>query len=245
MATTTAREAGARVTILEIYALHVLPRNGEWDLAREVITAPDTLNDDQRRLFLQTLESLHKEKLLEVDPKANRKRDIGRPEEDQEQTTHRLVNGSSVGADGVPRVKGEATQKTTSRRLDHRPEPSLDSPTRSTTALSNGVSAGPRGREKRASQRGRLQKSAKGPTPVSGVYQRSLGIVGLFQKYVLMFTETMRTNPLILLRTVLFLIGILFTLGRGEFRDRLKRITATGWDKVRGTIGMGVKVSYV
>ena len=50
---------------------------------------------------------------------------------------------------------------------------------------------------------------------------------------------------MLLLRFVLFLVGLVLALSRRDVKDRLGRITGSGWEKIRGTVGMGVKVSYI
>jgi len=57
----TPRDLAARVKILELYTLHVLPRNGEWDYAREFINMSAVLDDERREAFLQALDSLKEE----------------------------------------------------------------------------------------------------------------------------------------------------------------------------------------
>lgn len=53
------------------------------------------------------------------------------------------------------------------------------------------------------------------------------------------------TTPMVLLRTLLFVIALLFMVGRRASRERISRILATVWNKVKATAGMGVKVSYI
>ena len=43
----------------------------------------------------------------------------------------------------------------------------------------------------------------------------------------------------------LFLLALLFALGRRDVRDRVRRIANDSWDSLRRTVGMGVKVSYI
>ncbi|KAF5683665.1 peroxin 26 [Fusarium circinatum] len=59
--TNTPRDLNARVKILELYTLHVLLRNNEWDYAREFISVSSVLDEERREAFLQALQSLHDE----------------------------------------------------------------------------------------------------------------------------------------------------------------------------------------
>lgn len=57
--------------------------------------------------------------------------------------------------------------------------------------------------------------------------------------------QTVSGNPMSLVRTLLFLIGILMAMSRQDVRDRVRRVTDGAWQKVKATVGMGVKVSYI
>ncbi|CAK7208279.1 hypothetical protein SBRCBS47491_000038 [Sporothrix bragantina] len=59
--TDTPRDLNSRVKILELYTLHVLRRNDEWDYAREFITASPILDEERREAFLLALQSLQDE----------------------------------------------------------------------------------------------------------------------------------------------------------------------------------------
>jgi hypothetical protein len=48
-----------------------------------------------------------------------------------------------------------------------------------------------------------------------------------------------------LMRMVIFLAALIVAFSRRDVRDRVGRLTGTGWDKIKGTVGMGVKVSYI
>jgi hypothetical protein len=43
----------------------------------------------------------------------------------------------------------------------------------------------------------------------------------------------------------MFIFAFILLASRRDMRVRLRRALAEGWDKVRRTVGMGVKVSYV
>ncbi|CAK7267250.1 hypothetical protein SEPCBS57363_002497 [Sporothrix epigloea] len=58
----TPRDLNSRVKILELYTLHVLTRNDEWDYARDFITSSPILDEERREAFLLALQSLHDER---------------------------------------------------------------------------------------------------------------------------------------------------------------------------------------
>ncbi|KAK3996077.1 hypothetical protein QBC44DRAFT_6497 [Cladorrhinum sp. PSN332] len=57
----TPHDLNSRVKILELYTLHVLLHNNEWDYAREFITVSPILDEERREAFLQALQSLQDE----------------------------------------------------------------------------------------------------------------------------------------------------------------------------------------
>lgn len=52
-------------------------------------------------------------------------------------------------------------------------------------------------------------------------------------------------SPLALLQTLLFLVAFALALGRRDLRERALRVLRGAGEKVRRTLGMGVKVSYI
>ncbi|KAL8690790.1 MAG: hypothetical protein Q9218_003839 [Villophora microphyllina] len=61
----TPHALASRLKILELYILHVLPANSQWDYARDFIQINDTLDHERKELFLQALEALEADKLQE------------------------------------------------------------------------------------------------------------------------------------------------------------------------------------
>lgn len=79
----------------------------------------------------------------------------------------------------------------------------------------------------------------------NGVIHRSMAFVTAFQNLISNMAQSMSRNPLALLRFILFLLGLLVALSRRDVKDRIRRITTGVWDKMKRTVGMGVKVSYI
>ena len=77
--TDSPRDLNARIKILELYTLHVLPRNEEWDYAREFIGISQILDDENRDAFFHTLQSLQDE----VTESARREADMRRQQDEQ------------------------------------------------------------------------------------------------------------------------------------------------------------------
>ena len=56
---------------------------------------------------------------------------------------------------------------------------------------------------------------------------------------------SMTANPTALFRLLLFILAFVIAFSRKEIRDRARQILGKSWEKVRGTVGMGTKVSYI
>ena len=55
----------------------------------------------------------------------------------------------------------------------------------------------------------------------------------------------MTKNPTVLFRMMVFVLALIVAFSRREIRERARRVVGSGWEKIRGTVGMGVKVSYI
>lgn len=89
----------------------------------------------------------------------------------------------------------------------------------------------------------RSAKSSLGKPP--GFYERASGMMRALQISLLNMGQSMTANPIVLIRTLLFIFAFALAFGRRDLRERVKRIMANSWEKVRRTVGMGVKVSYI
>jgi hypothetical protein len=56
---------------------------------------------------------------------------------------------------------------------------------------------------------------------------------------------TLWKNPTSMLRFLLFVLAFVMAFSQKQVRERARRITNQSWEKVRATIGMGTKVSYI
>ena len=81
--------------------------------------------------------------------------------------------------------------------------------------------------------------------PQSTILKRTVAMFSTIQKLLANMTIHLSRNPAVLFRFVLFLVALIVAFGRRDLRQRLRRITGSGWDKVKNTVGMGVKVSYI
>ena len=234
----TPRDLNARVKILELYTLHVLLRNNEWDYAREFISMSSVLDDERREAFLQALQSLQEEQqeaTRREDEEKRRqedqlRRDIeearrlrAENEEREKRLSEERRGAAQFGVDevdyGIDRAPPSAAGSGRSRRSPHRP--------------------GRSGPQSSASKKSR----AVAPAPSLGA--RAAMVLSNFQGIMEQMRVSLRSNPLLLIRLLAFVMGLLLVLGRQGVRERISRILGTSWNKVKATAGMGVKVSYI
>jgi hypothetical protein len=246
--TDTPRDLNARVKILELYTLHVLLRNNEWEYAREFITISSVLDEERREAFLQALQSLqdeqgeiekrereeqrYQEELLKKDIEDARRRreteekerERRRLEEEREKAKARASSENDYGVeDGPPSSSSNKARsvRAESEKGDSKRKKNVRSPTARSSAP--GV------------------RKAPPPTLIT----RAGNIISNLRKLLESMAASFKTNPMVLLRTLAFIIGIISVFARRDVRERIKRITGQGWLKVRQTAGMGVKVSYI
>jgi hypothetical protein len=219
--TETPRDLEKRTKLLELYTLHVLPRNDEWDYAREFITMSEVLDDDRKEAFLLALHSLKEEKEdAEAREEKLRQQQREQMEERRRETEAARLEQSRAEDE---RRKREEENRRQPRGSDERfRKPPQVSPT------------------------SRQQPPAKkNTTPPPGFYNRASTMFANVQNLISNTAHQMTANPMALFRTFLFLLAFTLAIGRRDLRERVMRILRNAWDKLRRTVGMGVKVSYI
>ncbi|KAF9737144.1 hypothetical protein PMIN06_001904 [Paraphaeosphaeria minitans] len=224
--TDTPRDLNTRLKLLELYTLHVLPRNDEWEYAREFISMSEVLDDERKEAFLLALHSLKEEK------EDAEKREERLRQQQQEQLEQR-------------RRETEARRLEQSRAEDERrkrEEENRRQPRGSDEAF-RGKGNAPRQTSSTSSRASRPAKKAVAPPP--GLYHRATGLLSSMQAMITNTAHSMTANPMAFFRTLLFLLAFALAFGRRDLRERIMRVLRNGLDKVRRTVGMGVKVSYI
>jgi flagellar biosynthesis GTPase FlhF len=227
------------VKIIELFTLHVLPRNDEWEYSTEFINLSEVLDEERKDLFLQTLEGLREEKergeMRAAELQRAKDEELERQLEEERREAKEAAaaaarpqpnghkrNTSEVDygieksrPHGSPKGKGS---KATDKTPNGKPRTSLSSS--SSKNVKKQDKAEPRGRQTRAV---------------------ATGLRNLIRHIV----QVVSGNPMSIVRTLLFVIGILMAMSRQGVRDRVRGITDGAWQKIKATAGMGVKVSYI
>ena len=239
--TDTPRDLNARVRIIELYTLHVLPRTGEWDYARDFIGMSEVLDEEIREDFLQTLRNLEDE-----DKRGQDQLEDALPQKNG-LTEQEPMPAEEARPDSTETVrqKSFAAHRRSDSAQDYgidKPHTPLDAPksqptiSKATSKLAKTIQ--PKGSHSSAN------KSAKKASNTS-IYKRGSAVLYALQQLIKNMTEQVSQNPMSLLRFVLFLMGLIAAFSRREVKDRLGRLTGAGWDKIKRTMSMGVKVSYI
>lgn len=234
----TPKALATRLRVLELYALHILPLNEEWDFAYSFIEMNDMLDEESKEAFMHALENLKEEKegtaLREQALKEQRERETqeqqrrdeadrvetARKEEEKRKAAEterqqRAANSSSANGTGKPlSTNGASTAK----------------PTSSQTPAS--------------ASRPKIPKKSSRPLPPAGnLYHRATSAFSNLQQMVLQASRGM--NTMAIMRLLMFIFAFLVIVARRDLRMKIRRVTGDGWDKIKRTIGMGVKVSYI
>lgn len=244
--TSTLRDLTLRIKLIELYSLHILPRNDEWTYAKEFINMSDVLDEERREALLQSLQSLqdekpndhnHEESLnREQDEKLERERlNVERRRlEEAQARDERLRNEQNViGHKRTESERDYGIDGPNSTPRSNQPSSYLSKPL--VKSVKDSQSKNPRPPSTTSSKRSK---------PV-GIYKRSVAIMNALQQLISNMTYSLSKNPRLLLRFVLFLMGLILALSRRDVKDKLGRVTGSGWEKIKRTVGMGVKVSYI
>ena len=220
--TDTPRDLNTRVKLLELYTLHVLPRNEEWDYAREFISMSEVLDDERKEAFLLALHSLKEEKEdAEAREEKLRQQQQEQMEQHRKETEARRLEQSRAEDERRKREEENRRQPRGSDERIRKPPPAPPSRT------------------------SRQQPAKKPAAPPPGFYKRASTLFSSVQALISNTAHQMTANPMALFRTFLFLLAFVLAIGRRDLRERIMRLIRNAWEKVRRTVGMGVKVSYI
>lgn len=231
----TPRDLNARVKILELYTLHVLLRNNEWDYAREFISMSSVLDEERREAFLQALQSLQEDQ-QEAD-----KWEREEKQRQEDQLRRDIEEARKLRAENEERERRRSEEER-ARQEGSEVDYGID---RTPSAAG---SSKPRRSPKQSSMSRPPQSSAakrgKAVAPPS-FGTRAVTVLSNIRGLIEQMSASLRSNPVFLIRTLAFILGVLLMFGRKSIREKISRVLGTGWGKIKATAGMGVKVSYI
>jgi hypothetical protein len=249
----TPRDLTSRIKIVELFTLHVLPRNEEWEYARSFISMSDILDDERREAFLQSLQELQDVKENDV-----REQQTALQQERDAQLQAELgeknrTEAETAGSQRRASEQGASTHRRTSSEVDYgieksRPNgnaaaaPKLQKPD-SRSGATNGAGHTQFSPPSETSRNRKIRQPSK--TQSAAYLSHAKNLFRALQNLVRNMASSIGANPTLLLKLLLSVLAIIMAFSRRDIRERARRILDKGWDKVRSTVGMGVKVSYI
>lgn len=232
--TSSPKELTTRLKILELYTLHVLPANEEWDYAQQFIEMNDVLDDEHREAFLHALATLKDEK-----------EGLSQRERELEELREREIEEQ--------RARDEEKRKDQERREEERKkvaEAERNRPRPPPAASSNGKPSAQKSSSQAPSSKPpppkpSSQKKARIQPNRATFVSRASSLVNNFQQMVLQASRNVAGSNMALARFLMFLIAFILLIARRDLRDKLRRAIENGFAKVKQTVGMGTKVSYI
>ena len=258
--TDTPKELSSRLKILELFTLHVLPRNEEWDYARSFISNSDILDDERREAFLQTLQELQDAR--DLDDRDEEMKFLRMREEEQEKQRKEEVTRKEKEAavlEGQTLQQNGSTHRRTSSEVDYGIEKSHPNGIQPTTGDGSKTQkfspskprlppSVPVGRTQfsppaETSKHRPVRKSTQSQS--NDLFKQARHLIRALQYLARNMAGAITRNPTALFRAMLFVLAVLMAFSRREIRERARRIVGNGWEKTRQTFGMGVKISYI
>lgn len=228
----TPRDLNARVKILELYTLHVLVRNDEWDYAREFITHSAVLDEERREAFFQALQSLRDEQLLAE------KREQEERQRQEDAIRRDIEEARRLRAENEERERKRLEEERARRQAASEVDYGIE------RTLSKAGSSG-RGKQTPKAARTAPTRRSKAVAAPPSFTARATMVLTNIKALIDQLATNFQTNPFLLYRTAAFIIGLLLMFSRKSIREKIRRILGSSWNKVRATAGMGVKVSYI
>lgn len=245
--TNTPRELSSRLRILEIYTLHVLPANGEWNYAKEFIEMNDLLDEERKEAFLQTLQSLQDE----VRHDARREEELQKQREQQlEHARRREAEEEATRQAQVAKAELQQEQKSKETRpssqkskvMEH---PELQAPSKAGAVQKPTTKPSSTMPSKAIANTNTPRPGKKPKAPPASLYKRASSTLAAIQNTILAMGHSLRSNPMALFRMVLFTIAMVTALAQRDVRDKITRAKDAAFAKIKATASMGMKVSYV
>lgn len=232
----------------------MLLRNDEWDYAREFISMSSVLDEERREAFLQALQSLYEEQKegerREREEKARQEEALRRDLEEARRlrAENEAIERRRVEEERARRERQAAASAAS--EVDY----GIDEGTPSVAGSSRSNGAGKRHARGKGSTAGssgatpKLSSTSKKGKAVAArpsLASRAATMLSNVRALVEHLGGSFQSNPMFLLRTLAFIIGLLLMFSRKSIRERVSRVLGNSWGKIKATAGMGVKVSYI
>lgn len=232
----TPGDLNSRVKLLELYTLHVLPQNNEWDYAREFINVSAVLDEERREAFLQALQSLQEE---QEEQERQEREELKRQEE---QLQKDIAEAKRLKAENEEKERKRLEEERQSRETSEG-----DYGIEQTPSFSGVGRAEPPGSPRNTVARPTGKSKSKAATTSGSmtITARATLILSRFRQVFESLASSVAGNPAVIMRLMVFTMGLLIMLGHKATRQRIEQMLGASWAKVAATVGMGTKVSYI
>ncbi len=89
------------------------------------------------------------------------------------------------------------------------------------------------------------RKSTSKPSSQNALLAQARALFAALSNLATNMTGALQKNPTAMLRFLLFALMFVGMASQKVVREKLRRVLERAWEKMRGTVGMGVKVSYI
>jgi hypothetical protein len=213
------------------------------------------LDEGRREAFLSTLQVLRDEQKhaaeLEADLQRERESQLEREKLEAQKRAEEeaIAEKARVERRRIEDAPATSTHKRTSSEIDYGIESTNPRPTSRAESAKGGRKMVSKTGQSSSSRLPISPRSAgaasKRTSTSSSLYQRTALIFSNVQKLILSLTQSATNSPMALIRTLMMIAAVLLVLGRKGVRERVRRVIDNSFQKVRQTVGMGVKVSYI
>ena len=237
----SARSVQERVKLIELFTLHVLPRNREWQYARDFISMAELLDEEQKEEMLLALQGLQ----LQEKSRSHLGSDVStvKPKDYFQEKDRRYRDEQSEA------VHSQTTEdQANSRGVNNEHDFGIDDSTHQPPTKAVGQEHSQERPQERAPRKSRASIGPKQPKPKkppTSAQKRNSMLLNIFSRLLAALTRSLRDHPAAIMRLALIALAFIVALRQHAIRARLDQMTAVGWEKLRKTLGMGVKVSYI
>lgn len=238
----TLQNLEVQLEIIELFALHILPRNEEWRYAKDFLQRNELLDEERRDSLIQAVDDLEKENYGDGESSAEEAYSTNDASLPSVPPFTRMIdrNDSNVTIIPASSTRPRNSQPEQQKNLESQDLP-IPEYLRSISPRPDRASPEPEGLGQDTGKRVKAPEK-KGQ---ANVLQRTFALYNMVSSIVSNTTANLMRNPAPLLRFVLFLMVFLGALARTDLRERLRRAIRRSLESVRHTIGMGFKASYI
>ena len=238
VSTRSLQDLNSRIKLLELYALHVLPRNNQWRYAEEFVSGNGILDADMKESFLQILDGLEKED----QERSFIAESIAIPAKGEDQKGEGASNQQKLDGKSSKQESDNFHSSGQNVENDYGIE-DMPTPVAADADVHNAWTKSLLGRSK-----------SRPPHRASTVHNGSTSkrttltghaLLATFQRMSHMMSKSLPGHPALLIRFALFILSIVLVFSRRDVRQRIKMLVGTGWERLSRTAGMGLKVSYL